>query len=107
MPYLRSGQLHNRVEDVDNQDIIAGGVPTRLWLMKVPAQLSPRNTVAGAASVIKLDTTNKRVLRRTLPLNEVSPLRKVSGKDLLIANVFQHRSDLFNLKRYSCVMVFV
>jgi hypothetical protein len=107
MPPLRRGQLHNRVEDVDNQDITAGGVPTRLWLMKVPPQLSPRNTVAGAASVIKLDTTNKRVLRRTLPLNEVSPLRKVSGKDLLIANVFQHRSDLFNLKRYSCVMVFV
>ena len=107
MPRLRRGQPHSRIEDVDNQDIIAGGVLTRPWLMKVPVELSPRNIVAGAASVIKWDTTNKRVLRRTLPLNEVSPLRKVSGKDLFIANVFQHRSDLFNLKRYSCVMVFV
>ena len=53
-------------------DIIAGGVPTRLWLMKVPAQLSQRNTAVSAASVIKLDTTNKRALRRTVPWNEWS-----------------------------------
>ena len=70
MPPLRRGQLHNRVEDVDNQDIIAGGVPTRLWLMKVLAKLSPRNTVAGVASVMKLDTTNKHALGRTLLWNE-------------------------------------
>jgi len=72
MPRLRRGQPHSRVEDVDNQDIIAGGVPTRLWLMKVPAQLSQRNTAVSAASVIKLDTTNKRALRGTVPWNEWS-----------------------------------
>ncbi|KAK4840195.1 hypothetical protein QYF36_001997 [Acer negundo] len=42
----------------------SGGVPTRLWLMKVPVELSPRNIVASAASVIQLDTTNKRALIR-------------------------------------------
>ena len=72
MPRLRRGQPHSRVEGVDNQDIIAGGVPTRLWLMKVPAQLSQRNTAVSAASVIKLDTTNKRALRGTVPWNECS-----------------------------------
>ena len=72
MRRLRRGQPHSRVEDVDNQDIIAGGVPTRLWLMKVPAQLSQRTTAVSAASVIKLDTTNKRALRGTVPWNEWS-----------------------------------
>ena len=72
MPRLRRGQPHSRVEGVDNQDIIAGGVPTRLWLMKVPTQLSQRNTAVSAASVIKLDTTNKRALRGTVPWNEWS-----------------------------------
>ena len=70
MPRLRRGQPHSCVEDVDNLDTIAGGVPTRLWLMKVLAPLSPMNTVASAASVTQLDTTNKHALRRTLPLNE-------------------------------------
>ncbi|KAI9176741.1 hypothetical protein LWI28_006583 [Acer negundo] len=64
MPRLRRGQLHSRVEDVDNQDIIAGGVPAHLWLMKVLVELSPRNTVTSAASVIQLDTTNKCALIR-------------------------------------------
>ena len=46
-----SERTHSRVEDVDNQDIIAGGVRIRLWLMKVPGQLSPMITVASVASV--------------------------------------------------------
>ena len=70
MPRLRRGQPHSRVKGVDNQDIIAGGVPTRLWLMKVLVELSQRNTAASAASVIKLDTINKHALRRTVPWNE-------------------------------------
>ena len=73
MPRLRRGQPHSRVKDVDNLDTIVGGVPTRLWLMKVLAKLSPRNTVAGVASVMKLDTTNKHALGRTLML----PMRKI------------------------------
>ena len=75
MSRLLRGQPHSRVEDVDNQDITAGGVPTRLWLMKVLVQLFPKNTVASAASVIQLDTTNKHALRRTLPWNEWSLTR--------------------------------
>ena len=72
MPRLRRGQSRNRVEDVDNQDIIERGVPTLLWLMKVLAELFSRNTIASAASVIQLDTTSKCALRRTLSCSEWS-----------------------------------
>ena len=72
MPHLQRGQPHSHVEDVVNLDTIAEGVPIGLWLMKVPAELSPRNTIAGAASVMKLDTKNKHALKRTLPWNEWS-----------------------------------
>ncbi|KAK4844540.1 hypothetical protein QYF36_021423 [Acer negundo] len=49
----------------------SGGVPTRLWLIKVPVELFPRNTVASATSVIQLDTTNKRALiRKTIKHNK-------------------------------------
>ena len=74
---------------MDNQDITAGSVPTRLWLMKVPVLLYPNNTVASVASVIQLDTTNKRALWRTLSWNEWSLIRG----DLTLRHKCCHGSD--------------